>query len=101
MAATEPRTANECPPASDLERLIRNRLTTARTASVVEHLGQCDACQKKMDDLAGGDSMPLTQSLREIEVERPPNDSAYWKALSAAEAEVSATALFPNGTPNP
>ena len=101
MAAIEPRTANECPPASDLERLIRNRLTTSRTASVIEHLGQCDSCQKKMDDIAGGDAAPITQALREAEVERPPNDSAYWNALSAAEAEVAATALFPNSTPNP
>jgi serine/threonine protein kinase/DNA-binding beta-propeller fold protein YncE len=97
--ATEARSATECPPASDLERLIRNRLTTARTASVVEHLGACDACQKKMDDIAGGDAMPMTQALREVEIERPPQDSAYWKALSASEAEVAATALFP--TPNP
>ena len=90
-AETAPPTA--CPPTSDLERLVRGRLTEARAAALAEHVGGCSTCQRKLDALAGGtDDIPA--NLRECTKDTPPTDSAYYKALAAAEEEVRATAVL-------
>jgi serine/threonine protein kinase len=85
-------TTTECPSTIDLERLLRGRLTEARTAAVAEHVGNCPSCQKRLDLLAGGGE-DIAGKLRECEECQPPNDSAYWRALSAAEDEVRLTTL--------
>lgn len=87
-------TTTECPPQAELEKLLRGRCTEARNAALCEHVGACPACQERLDRLAGSAS-DLAERLRECECEQPPKDSAYWRALSAAENELSATVLFP------
>ncbi|HVL11852.1 MAG TPA: serine/threonine-protein kinase, partial [Gemmata sp.] len=94
MPNTIPRT--ECPPAVELERLVRGRLTDARAAAISEHIGACSRCQERLDAMCGGtDDLPAT--LRECSKNTPPTDSAYYKALRAAEDEIRATAVFLNG----
>src|SRR5262245_9112567 len=89
-ADTTPTT--ECPPTADLERLVRGRLTEAKSAALAEHVGGCCACQQRLEALAGG-SDELAANLRECHKDTPPVDSAYYKALAAAEDEVRATTL--------
>ncbi|MCI0705512.1 MAG: serine/threonine protein kinase [Planctomycetia bacterium] len=96
----DPVTTTECPPISELERLVRGRLTEARTACLCEHIGGCPKCQERLEQLTGS-AVELTRCLREVEQEKPPNDSAYWRALAAAENEARSTTLFPtNGEAN-
>jgi eukaryotic-like serine/threonine-protein kinase len=95
MAAdTTPTT--ECPPTADLERLVRGRLTEARSAAIAEHVGACSACQQRLEALTGGGDH-IAADLRECTKDTPPTDSAYYKALAAAEEELRATAIFLNG----
>jgi serine/threonine protein kinase len=89
-------TTTECPPLSDLERLIHGRCTEARNAALCEHVGACPACQKRLDKLTGS-AVDLAHHLREAERETPPTDSAYWRALSVAEEELNHTVLYPPG----
>jgi eukaryotic-like serine/threonine-protein kinase len=90
-------TTTECPSTSELERLVRGRLTEARAGAIAEHVGACSGCQRKLDAIAGvGDG--LASSLRECTRSMPPSDSAYYRALAAAEDEVRATAAFFNGS---
>jgi eukaryotic-like serine/threonine-protein kinase len=83
-----------CPPNVDLDRLLRGRLTEARSSALAEHVGGCSGCQKRLELLAGGDD--LASKLREVESEQPPTDSAYWPALEAAEVELRTTHLAIN-----
>jgi serine/threonine protein kinase len=85
-------TAAECPPTIDLDRLLRGRLTEAKSAALAEHVGSCSNCQKRLESLAGGgDDLP--SKLREAENDQPPTDSAYWRAMAVAEDEVRITTL--------
>ncbi len=86
-------TTTECPPLSDLERLVRGRCTDARTACLCDHVGNCPACQKRLDAISGSAS-GLADHLREASTEIPANNSAYWRALAEAEEELRRTALF-------
>jgi eukaryotic-like serine/threonine-protein kinase len=88
-------TTAECPTTVDLDRLVRGRLTEARSATLADHVGSCSNCQKRLELLAGGGD-DLASKLREAENDRPPNDSAYWKALASAEDEVRLTTLSLN-----
>ncbi|MCE9566435.1 MAG: serine/threonine protein kinase [Planctomycetes bacterium] len=89
-------TTSVCPPAGDLERLVRGRLTEARAAALADHVGVCVGCQIRLDALAGGNANELTTNLRICQKDTPPTDSAYWKAISAVEAEVRTTGVFAN-----
>src|SRR5580700_2227832 len=88
-------TTSACPPVVDLDRLLRGRLTEAKSASLAEHVGACSGCQKRLELLAGeGDDLP--SKLREAQKDQPPTDSAYWTALAKAEDEVRITTLTLN-----
>lgn len=88
-------TTTECPPLSELEKLLRGRCTEARNAALCDHVGACSACQKRLEELAGSSS-ELAERLRECQEESPPQDSAYWRAINSAEEELRQTILFPS-----
>jgi WD40 repeat protein len=85
----------DCPPPDELDRLIRGRLSAARTTDLTEHVGNCTECQQRMEELASGGGPGVADALREADRARPASDSRFWSALSAAEAEVTATAVLP------
>ncbi|QDU18841.1 WD40 repeat domain-containing serine/threonine protein kinase [Urbifossiella limnaea] len=86
---------HDCPATGELDRLIVGRLGEARAKAVTAHLDRCPECQLRMESLAAGGDPLLTTTVRQCVADRPPPDSAFWPALSAAAAEVSATALMP------
>jgi hypothetical protein len=43
---TDDATTTECPPLSELERLVRGRCTEARSSALCEHVGGCPECQR-------------------------------------------------------
>jgi serine/threonine protein kinase len=101
----DPAVTTECPPPAELERLLRGRCTDARNAALCEHVGSCPGCQKQLEKLAGG-AAEVAQHLRDAENEKPPTESAYWRAMQQAEEELRQTVLVPpNGshtdTPHP
>jgi serine/threonine protein kinase len=89
-------TTTHCPPIADLERLVGGRLTEARAGIIAEHIGACSGCQLRLDAMSGGND--IASNLRECTKEMPPSDSAYYKAIKAAEEEVRITAPFLNGS---
>lgn len=94
-------TGDDCPPAEDLNRLIDGGLGDDRATALTEHVGSCTGCQKRLDALAIGDDPRVSSVIRHPSDDRPPANSAMWKALSAAEIEVAATAVYAgNGTPD-
>jgi hypothetical protein len=92
--ATEPCTDHDCPPTDDLDRLVHGRTSDVEAAVLTNHVGHCSGCQKKLEAIAAGEDDRLTSVVRDVGRPDPPPDSAYWKALSAVEAEVSATGVF-------
>src|SRR5262245_34542540 len=97
--ATQPCTSKDCPPTTDLDRLVHGRTSDVEAAVLTDHVGHCTGCQQKLEALAAGEDDRLTDVVRDIGRPDPPPDSAYWKALSAVEAEVAATGTFAgNGT---
>ncbi len=87
-----------CPPSDELDQLIHGQLDDLEATAVTEHVGQCSGCQERMDSLADDVNTTLSRSLRHIDENSTPEDSALWPALSAAEAELLAsTAAFMNG----
>src|SRR6185503_1825845 len=89
-------TTTHCPSTDDLKRLVRGRLTEARAGIIAEHIGACSGCQERLDALSGGND--IASNLRECTKGMPPSDSAYYKAIQAAEDEVRLTAPFLNGS---
>ncbi|MBN9521747.1 protein kinase [bacterium] len=90
-----PHPADACPPTGELDRLLLGRLPDARSKAITTHLDRCPECQERLDALAAGDDPLLATTVRQCVAGRPAADSAFWPALSAAAAEVSATALLP------
>ncbi len=82
----------ECPPAAELEKLLRGRCSEARNAALCDHVGACPECQKRLESLCGSCS-DLTAHLREAENDKPPTESAYWRALARAENELRQTVV--------
>ena len=94
-----PDPCGNCPETTELDRLVRGRLPAPRAEAVTDHVGSCPGCQDRMEDLAAGGDDRLTAFLHRVDAGLPPAGSAFWPALSAAEAEVAATTLLPqNGT---
>src|SRR5690606_4086205 len=90
-----PMPSDPSPPTDELDRLIRGRLPADRVGPVTDHLGECPRCQDRLDAIAAGNDSELIACVRTCGCDRPPPDSAMWPALSAVEAEVSTTAVFP------
>ena len=71
-----------CPDARRLEGLLHDSLPPVEQSALTEHVGDCSACQRALDDLAAG---PEPERLREAESARPDSGSAYWSAVAQLE----------------
>ncbi|MBX9584286.1 MAG: serine/threonine protein kinase [Gemmataceae bacterium] len=90
-----PDDCKHCPETAELDRLVHDDLPPGRAEAVTDHVGRCPGCQDRMEDLAAGGDDRLTGFLHRLDPGLPPAGSAFWPALSAAEAEVAATTLLP------
>ncbi len=91
-------TTTDCPPITDLERLLRGRLSEARTTALTEHIGGCHDCQQRLESLTAP-AQGIAEDLRDFTRNTPPSDSAYWKALAAVEENLRATAALAPADP--
>jgi len=85
---------DNCPQTTELERLIRGRLSESRTSALTEHVEVCCECQEHMEALAAGGDLTLTKTVRLCREDLPLQNSALWPALSAVAAEVAATGAY-------
>ncbi len=69
---------NNCPDKSQLNGLLSGSLTEAVADSLTEHVGECEACQTQMEQLAAGE-MPVNELIFESVAAAPPANSAYWE----------------------
>jgi len=80
---------HNCPCPSDLGGLLRGDLPDRQQAELSDHVGDCPGCQKEMESLATGGDPAVSDVVRHIDKSRPSSDSAYWRAISQAEAAVT------------
>lgn len=69
---------NNCPDKTQLNELIAGSLPESVAGSLTEHIGECEACQSLMEQLAGGE-MPVRELISESVAAAPPANSAYWE----------------------
>jgi eukaryotic-like serine/threonine-protein kinase len=85
-----------CPPDGELKRLIDGTLTGQRQDAVTNHVGDCTACQGRMELLATGtEHLALSSTLRNIDHHTPPDKSKVWKSIDQVVFEVTRTFQAP------
>jgi WD40 repeat protein/serine/threonine protein kinase len=75
-----------CPDLRRLESLLQDSLSPPEQSALTEHVGDCTACQLKLDQLAAG---PSADDFRQAERDRPPADSAFWAAAAELEGQLT------------
>jgi serine/threonine protein kinase len=81
----------QCPPASEIKRLLDGDLTDVDQSRLTAHLDCCEGCQRKIEELATG-GQPLLAAACASDQARPDQTSAYWGALRAVERDVAKVA---------
>lgn len=76
-----------CPDPKRLHELLHGRLTPPEQSALTDHVGDCTACQRALDELAAG---PNTDILSQAVQEKPAADSAYWSAVDELNKETRA-----------
>lgn len=84
-----------CPATEELRELLSGSLPEQQQAEYAEHLGQCEGCQAKLEELATGGTN-LSQVVERLHEAQPVANSAYWQAIRVAG---QATALAPTIAP--
>ncbi|MFL5327460.1 MAG: WD40 repeat domain-containing serine/threonine protein kinase [Gemmataceae bacterium] len=87
-----------CPTSDRLGHLLAGDMAAPEEVAVAEHLSGCVVCQRRLEEQAtGGEVDPGV--LRELSHDdHPPNDSAYWQALSRIQHQtIPETMAFPDG----
>ncbi len=71
-----------CPSELDLADLLDAETPVDAHASITEHIGECEGCQKRLDLMATGENAILAEAIRAPVVAEPPaKHSALWQAL--------------------
>src|SRR5262245_8556255 len=86
-----------CPTDDELKDLIAETDPTARCEALTGHVGECPACQARIEALATDGDAQLFQCCRGADKLDPPTGSAFWKALDGAERALTVT-LAPDET---
>src|SRR5262245_7970837 len=82
---------NTCPSDDELKDLLAESDPTARCEALTGHVGECPACQARIEALATDGDVRLSQCCRGADKLDPPTGSAYWKALDGAERALTVT----------
>src|SRR5437016_3547801 len=84
--------AVHCPDRHRLQELLDSERPSEEQTDLIAHLDSCDSCQHALESLAAGSSS--AENLRHLDRDKPPADSAFWRAvqnLEADSAEVTST----------
>ena len=84
-----------CPPDNELKRLIDGTLAPNRQEVVTHHVGECSACQNRMEFLATGSEFAFPAALLNIDNHTPPDKSKVWKSIDQVVVEVTRTFQIP------
>lgn len=82
--------ASACPNRNQLSELIAGTLPDGELQRLTEHLGECATCQLTLQSIATGE-IPIARLVTQLDEATPPNQSAYWKAISGLEVERNAS----------
>jgi hypothetical protein len=74
---------HSCPSEDELRQLLASDADETLLQKLQEHVGECEACQQHLDELAQGDQTHLSQVIRGIDSIDPPKESAFWKVVRA------------------
>jgi hypothetical protein len=80
-----------CPTDDELKDLLAESDPSARCEAMTGHVGECPSCQARMEALATGGDVRLSQCCRGADKLDPPTGSAFWKALDGAEDALTVT----------
>src|SRR5438874_5537954 len=83
----------QCPDPSRLRELLDGERPPEEQSDLICHLDSCDSCQHALEAMAAGASSS-TEALRNLDRDKPPADSAFWRVVQKLEAdsgEVTAT----------
>jgi hypothetical protein len=80
-----------CPSDDELKDLLAESDPSARCEAMTGHVGECPSCQARMEALATGGDVRLSQCCRGADKLDPPTGSAFWKALDGAEDALTVT----------
>src|SRR6516225_1832177 len=80
-----------CPTDDELKDLLAESDPSARCEAMTGHVGECASCQARMEALATGGDVRLSQCCRGVDKLDPPTGSAFWKALDGAEGALTVT----------
>ncbi len=75
-----------CPDPKRLEGLLQGSLAVDEQSRLTEHVGECAACQRALDQLAAG---PTVAHLGQVERAQPAADSAYWSAVAQLNDQIT------------
>ncbi|MCZ2343333.1 MAG: hypothetical protein LC104_16295, partial [Bacteroidales bacterium] len=81
-----------CPSTDDLRTLLRDENPDEQTQILTDHVGACNGCQCRIEELATHGTMALSAAVRHIDRAEPAKDSEYWRALNQIQGPQ--TALF-------
>ena len=68
---------NTCPAENELADLVHGHLVDEDAEAITQHVGTCEECQVKMQDIAAGE-VAVDALLAESTMAAPPDHSAYW-----------------------
>jgi serine/threonine protein kinase len=83
------KSAVNCPPTDELQRLLHDSLSGERRDECVEHMDHCTGCQKRLEEIAV-EGTNLSQVVEQLGASEPPATSAYWPVLKALDTDVPA-----------
>lgn len=81
---------SNCPQADELRQLLDGSLSSAQVEACTEHMGSCQGCQSRLENLAT-DGTNLSSIVESIDESGPPVNSGYWAAARQLEASVEET----------
>ncbi|MBX9581917.1 MAG: protein kinase, partial [Gemmataceae bacterium] len=91
-----------CPPDADLRRLLDGALPDPARAGVEDHVDRCEACQARLADLTGGDTVAQRLRGNNGPAGRRPTPSLVARTFlgrvrAAGDGVSGPTVLFPGG----
>ena len=91
----------DCPTDEALHRLLADEQGNGSdpdpSGIVTAHVGDCPSCQARLEALAADGH--VSAHVRHVDRDAPPQDSAYWRAIAAAEKpDDNATSAYNSST---
>src|SRR5437773_519645 len=85
--------AVRCPHPSRLQELLESERPPEEQSDLICHLDSCDSCQHALEEMAAAGSTSA-EALRHLDHDKPPADSAFWRAVQDLEHGAEVTGSY-------